>query len=222
MLKRSYRKILIFFFLFIILCVNSIEIEAVNASTITKKDQVFLQETSLSSCSNLDVIFIVDQSDSMSRNDPTENRKNAVIGMIDLLVDLAMNQCPDSHHRVGVISFGAKENSRVDIEMYDIDPVTASDARRIREDLRPRVMADNLGTTYPESAFIAAEKMFRQNELGDPEPRKRVVIFITDGLPCSPLQCEGADYNATTGSLVSLINDHFDFSDDLRVRENCL
>ncbi|MBI5823886.1 MAG: VWA domain-containing protein [Chloroflexi bacterium] len=222
MLKRSYRKILIFFFLFIILCVNSIEIEAVNASTITKKDQVFLQETSLSSCSNLDVIFIVDQSDSMSRNDPTENRKNAVIGMIDLLVDLAMNQCPDSHHRVGVISFGAKENSRVDIEMYDIDPVTASDARRIREDLRPRVMADNLGTTYPESAFIAAEKMFRQNELGDPEPRKRVVIFITDGLPCSPLQCEGADYNATTGSLVSLINDHFDFSDDLRERENCL
>lgn len=64
--------------------------------------------------------------------------------------------------------------------------------------------------------------MFRQNELDDPEPRKRVILFISDGLPCSPLQCEGADYNATTRSLVSLINDRFDFSDDLRERENCL
>lgn len=220
MLNRSYLKILMFLFLSLILCVDSLE--TANASSITKKNQIFLQEISSSSCSNLDVIFIVDQSDSMSRNDAIKNRKFAVEGMIDLLVDLAMNQCPDSYHRIGVISFGAEENMRVDIELYDIDPASATDARRIREELRPRVMADNLGSTYPEPAFIEADKMFRRNELDGNEPRKQVIIFITDGLPCAVDRCEGSDYNETTKSLVSLADSRFNFSSDLKSREACL
>lgn len=191
-------------------------------------DAVTLQETVPPPCSNLDVIFIVDQSDSMSgnngaqANDPTRQRKYAVEGMIDLLVDLATNQCPDSNHRVGVISFGRPGSARIDIELATIDPATSADGRNIREELKPRVQADALGSTYPEQAFIEAEKMFSRHQVNEREPRKQVIIFITDGLPCEPGRCEGANYHLTTSSLRNLVNDLFDFSNDLQQREECL
>jgi len=180
------------------------------------------QELAQAACSNLDVIFIVDQSDSMSRNDATANRKYAVESMIDTLVDMAMNQCPDTSHRLGIISFGSKDNTRVDAEMYEINPSTAAGARRIRDELRPRAKADNLGETYPEPAFEEAYRMFNRNEPNDGVERKRVIIFITDGLPCEANRCEGSDYNATTASLVALVDSRFSFSADLKQREDCL
>lgn len=180
------------------------------------------QDFAQAACSNLDVIFIVDQSDSMSRNDATANRKYAVESMIDTLVDMAMNQCPETSHRLGVISFGGQDRTRVDVEMYEINPSTSAGARRIREELRPRVKADNLGTTYPEPAFEEAYRMFSRNELNDGAARKRVIIFITDGLPCAADRCEGTDYNATTASLRSLIDSRFSFASDLKKSEDCL
>lgn len=176
-----------------------------------------------SACSNLDVIFIVDQSSSMSGNDPSKNREYAVEGMIDLLVDLAINQCPDSYHRIGVISFGSEYDMRVDVELYDINPATSSDAKRIREELRPRVKADNLSTTYPEPAFQEAYEMFGRNAFYDTQPRKQVIIFITDGLPCGYEKCdENTNYEATTQHLRANVDNLFSFAGDLKLREKCL
>jgi len=175
-------------------------------------------------CSNLDVIFIVDQSASMQRTDPTVNREYAVEGMIDLLVDLAINQCPDSYHRVGVISFGSEYDTHIDVPLYDIDPATSTDARRIRDYLREKVKAANLGTTYPEPAFLEAYRMFNQSMLDSSQPRKKVIIFITDGLPCKPgKECdESTNYVDTTAHLRSEIEKRFPFSSDLKKREDCL
>ncbi len=175
-----------------------------------------------SACSNLDVIFIVDQSSSMRHNDAVANREYAVEGMIDLLVDLAINQCPDSYHRIGVISFGSDYSTRVDVELYDINPSTSSDAKRIRDELRPKVKADDLGTTYPEPAFQEAYDMFNRNAFFDDQPRKKVIIFITDGLPCEPGKCMGANYIASTAHLRSKVNSLFSFASDLKQREKCL
>ena len=63
-------------------------------------------------CYPLDVIFIIDQSDSMSGiysgqpNDPIENRTYAPQWTVDWLADNALDQCEDSIHRITVISFG--------------------------------------------------------------------------------------------------------------------
>jgi hypothetical protein len=178
-----------------------------------------------SACSNLDVIFIVDQSDSMEKNDVGGNREYAVEGMIDLLVDLAINQCPDSYHRIGVISFGAEGRTYEDIVLYDINPSTSSDAKRIRDELRGRVKAVSLGTTYPEPAFRKAYEMFNENTIFDDQPRKKVIIFITDGLPCVPgnSQCDrNTNYIEATQLLRSKVDSLFSFSDDLKRREKCL
>src|SRR5688572_15665455 len=152
MSSRVYRTIAFLVFFSFLMGVTG---EAKAARAKVKKG--ILQETVSSPCSNLDVIFIVDQSDSMSgangaqANDPTRQRKYAVEGMIDLLVDLATNQCSNSFHRVGVLSFGAQNKERIDIELSDINPGTSADGRRVREELRPKVQADALGSTYPES-----------------------------------------------------------------------
>ncbi len=220
MLSRIYRVFAVLMAFSIIF--SATDVMKAQAMAVVEKEQVTLQAATSSPCSNLDVIFIVDQSDSMSRNDAIKNRKYAVEGMIDILVDLAMNQCPDSRHRIGVISFGAEERTRVDVELYDIDPGTATDARRIREELRPRVIADNLGSTYPEPAFVEAEKMFERNQVDEAEPRKKAIIFITDGLPCGKSGCEGSDYNANTIALRSLVDGRFSFASDLKSRESCL
>ncbi|GAB4501130.1 MAG: hypothetical protein Fur0035_06710 [Anaerolineales bacterium] len=180
------------------------------------------QDYAQAACSNLDVVFIVDQSDSMSRNDAIANRKYAVEGMVDLLVQMALYDCPGTSHRLSVISFGSEDRTRVDVEMYDINPTTADGGRRIATELRPRVKADNLGQTYPEPAFQEAYRIFNRNALNDGVERKRVIVFITDGLPCAAGQCEGADYNATTASLRALVESRFPFADDLKGREDCL
>ncbi|MBK6647485.1 MAG: VWA domain-containing protein [Anaerolineales bacterium] len=227
MLKRSYFKTLIFLFLLLVLCVSSLE--SVNASSNTKKNQVFLQDTSLSSCSNLDVIFIIDQSSSMSgdngtANDPTKQRKNAVDGMIDLLVDLSIDQCPGSYHRIGVISFGDEGKTRVDLPLSDISPRSPIEAQDLRENLKAMVLADNLGQTYPQKAFETAWDMLEFSpSAGGNEPRKKVILFVTDGFPCVPGgSCDPNKYEISTELLRDLVDSRFDFADALKRREMCL
>jgi hypothetical protein len=194
------------------------------------ENQSSLLEASSSPCSNLDVIFIIDQSASMSggsggpANDPTQQRKNAVDGMIDLLVDLSMDQCPGSYHRIGVISFGDEGRARIDLPLSDISPRNPEDAQSLREELKSKVVADNLGQTYPEQAFEDAWEMFEFSaSAGGDEPRKRVILFVTDGFPCIPDgPCDPNRYQESTNSLRELVGSRFNFTESLRRREECL
>lgn len=199
------------------------------AAPIAELESLALSEQAESSCSNLDVIFIVDQSDSMSgasggrANDPTIQRKNAVEGMIDLLVDLSLDQCPDSYHRLGIISFGNEGQSQVDLNLTDINPRNPQDAQELRGELKSKVLATALGQTYPEEAFDKAWEMFEFSAAaGDDEPRKRVILFITDGFPCLDGECNPNRYEESTTSLRNLIDDRFDFTENLKKREACL
>ena len=181
-------------------------------------------------CSNLDVIFLVDQSASMGGlppsehalgNDPTLQRKYAVEGMIDMLVDLTIGQCPDSYHRIGIISFG--DEAQVDLPFSIISPADSTDAIDLRERLKASVQATNLGATNTWDAFREAKRMF-DNAGPTPagtDPRKRVVILITDGYPC--LDAAGCpDYQSATRELYLTVNQFFPFADDLLTREDCL
>jgi hypothetical protein len=181
----------------------------------------------ITGCANLDVIFIVDQSASMSgepiryASDPEEQRIFAIHSMIDLLVGLAFDQCPGTHHRIGVISFGGAY--RVDLPLTDIAPLTAEDAASLRDPngpLKRSVTAANLGQTNPYPAFLEAYEMFRRaSDVGE-GPRKRVIIFLTDGIP----DCDECDPDPVieARNIRDRVNGMFRFDSDLLGLERCL
>ena len=182
-------------------------------------------------CSNLDVIFLVDQSQSMGGitgtgetttlgNDPTLQRKFAVEGMIDMMVDLPLTSCPGSYHRIGVISYG--DNSEVDLPLSVIAPADQNEADTLRVALKKNIRAANLGQTNTWDAFTAAKKMF---DGAGPTPtgtedRKRVIILVNDGFPCTKLNC--LDYSTNTQTLKDQVNTQFPFAKDLLAQEQCM
>lgn len=180
-------------------------------------------------CSNLDVVFIVDQSWTMSAPgtmeaaDPLKQRKYAVEGMVDLLVGLALDQCPGTHHRIGVISYGSKP--RVDLPLTDIAPETAAEANALRNisgAIKKRIVADDLRENNPLPAFDKAYQMLRMAEdIGTAgQVRKKVIIFLTNGVP----HCEGCSKDPAdeTTEIKNHVNKIFPFDSTLLQLETCL
>ncbi len=171
---------------------------------------------------NLDVIFIIDQSSSMKTNDPYNQRAEAVKNMLDLLVDVALDYCPDSFHRATVISFGMKGKVQIDLPLMDINPDTLEQAQQMREIFRERVQATDLGWTYAMDAFRKADEILEQAPAA-PGPRKRVIIWISDGYPCmTETECNDNYYENGLRSLQNQIKQDLPFAASLRHRENCL
>jgi hypothetical protein len=184
------------------------------------------QENSINQCYSLDIVFIVDQSDSMSQNawatDPTEQRKYAIQAAIDQLADNALDRCPNAVHRISIISFGTTTN--VDLEYGEINPETIDEAIVIRNRLKADVKAYSLGQTLPFEAFVKAKEIFDTNlSLSTAPPsashRKRVIIYITDGVPYPTIQGGAVDYIKNLGEY---INSVFPFNSLLDKQENCL
>ncbi|HOD05132.1 MAG TPA: VWA domain-containing protein, partial [Anaerolineaceae bacterium] len=102
-------------------------------------------------CFGLDVVFLVDQSSSMSggsnglASDPQEQRKYAVEAAVNQLTDIALDSCPDVVHRVAVVSFGS--TVRTDVEFTTIDPENLDDSLWIRENISSKLMADSMNAT---------------------------------------------------------------------------
>ena len=183
-------------------------------------------------CSPIDVVFLIDQSTSMSDasgNDPTEQRKYAVQSAIDLMADIALDSCPGVIHRVGVISYGS--TAEVDLPLSEIGPFNAAEpdvAYSRRDQLKASVRATTLGQTNPSDAFAQAIAMIdNAAPLNDGEqPRKRAIIFVTDGIPCvdndlglcSPAYPAG-QYMV---GLQEKINAGFTFDTIALAREQCL
>jgi len=183
-------------------------------------------------CSPIDVVFLIDQSTSMSDasgNDPTEQRKYAVQSAIDLMADIALDSCPGVIHRVGVISYGTA--AEVDLPLSEIGPFNAAEpdvAYSRRDDLKASVRATTLGQTNPSDAFARARAMLNDAApLNDGEqPRKRAIIFVTDGIPCvdNDLGTCGPAYPAGQYmvGLQQQINADFTFDPIALAREQCL
>lgn len=181
-----------------------------------------------SACSNLDVVFVVDQSDSMSLggvgSDPLEGRKHSIAAMIELLADLAVDQCADSIYRVAVVSFGNKDKARVDVPLSNIAPNSIEDAQAIRTKLIAMLKADQLGQTYPIDGLEQVAKIFYEASTFGDAPRKKVIIFLTDGIPCTEtnLACLGTgDPAGAVREVVDYFNSVFPFNPTLLKAEQC-
>ena len=88
----------------------------------------FQEDKEVGDCYSLDVIFLIDQSDSMSGkgsgrpNDPTEQRVYAPRWAIDWLADNALDICPNAVHRIAVISYGGSTGIDLKLEMALLAP----------------------------------------------------------------------------------------------------
>lgn len=189
------------------------------------------EEEDYDACSPVDVVFLIDQSTSMSDggNDPTDQRQFAVQSAITQMTDIALDNCPGLIHRVGVISYGS--DVRIDLPLSEIgpfNPAEPDEAYRRREQLSARTTADTLGQTNPSSAFAAARTMLEAAgpiDDGD-RTRKRAIIFITDGIPCVDNDLGTCGDNYPAGQymvrLQGQINSDFSFDPVVLQREQCL
>ena len=189
------------------------------------------QDAPKSACFSLDVVFIIDQSGSMSdsmANDPTKQRVYAPRWAIDWLADNAYDICPDSIHRVAVISFGA--SAQIDLPLSEINPNDAQEYQDIRTELKKNITASVLGQTDPQKAFDMAAGILKDaGPLPSGSPRKRVIIFLTDGAPCvTSLGCspDGTKNKMDTIKYTRDMRDYIDqnlpFDQTLLNQEECL
>ena len=175
-------------------------------------------------CYSLDVVFLIDQSGSMIRrtesggpNDPSGLRKSAVDWVINWLGDNVLSYCPDAIHRIAVISWGDKaETDLVD----NISPRTIQEWSLSRDNLKAQVIFHDFPYTQPVVAFEEAQDIlteFASLPLGD-LPRKRLIIFVTDGVPAFA----GIDVAKYSNDLTNKVRLMFPFDTELLLQEKCL
>ena len=141
----------------------------------------------------VDVVFVVDQSGSMSgdrqaRNDPEGLRVEAVWAAISRLNQDARASDPPRVHRVSVIEFGSEASDPPIIQGMRIadDPLDPN-ARSLLEVVSQRVRPKNLAYTNTLDALeTAAAELARleQDRQGLPSaPRVGRILLLTDGRP---------------------------------------
>ena len=139
------------------------------------------EATQADPCFNLDLVFIIDQSGSMSAqgsaNDPNKQRIKAAVEMSRVLSDISLDECPGALHRMAVVSFGTKAN--LDLKLTKIEPDTLPIVAENIEKANP-----DMGQTDPKKGFELARDELKDAASDGDRPRKRVIVFLTDGEPC--------------------------------------
>ena len=196
-------------------------------------DNVFANENkqplekteSVKKCYAMDVIFLIDQSNSMSGTDANDKYNNRIQAYQIAIEWLAQNQyslCQNATHRIGVISFG--DNVEVDLELKAI-PGDQDTWEVIRESMTEAVESKQMGNTDHALAFRAAKEMLDRNPDPDSDvPRKTAIVMVTDGQPCIPgTACSaGEAMDHYLDRLETQIDTDFPFSDALFAREDAV
>lgn len=233
MLKNISKEKFMNRYIVVVLILIGLLLLLINPVSARVSQQTETEQEADSACFSLDVIFIIDQSDSMSEvggfipNDPTEQRAYAPRWAIDWLADNAYDICADSVHRAAVISFGTE--AVVDLEMSEIAPNDIDDYQRIRSRLKENISARDMGQTDPKKAFEMAVQMLDDaGPLPFGGPRKRVIIFMTDGEPCvAGLGCRPPGENTMNfiqyaQEMRDYVKENLNFDSTLLEQERCL
>ena len=155
-----------------------------------------LQTGDGATCWGLDIVLLVDQSTSMYKkdeqaipNDPEGYRYRAVEDLLNRLIVNRKEECPESVHRISLITFGNYANVRlpllkVDLKQdQDISTWIAPYLSTIRSsDDDP----SQNGTDFFVAFQKAKEVINNASPIVEPEgygPRRQVVILLTDGNP---------------------------------------
>jgi hypothetical protein len=194
---------------------------------------VQLRSSSNPACYALDVVFIIDQSGSMSGNTPNHDPANDPLGMrfyspryaLKWLANNRLGLCPQVVHRVGMVSFGS--SIAIDLPMTKIDPVSPSEWESQQANLVNQIQQREMGGTDPAQAYAEANRMLKALPPLGNMPRKRVIIQLTDGKACvSTLGClpegDGMDHERYNRRFLEQIQADFPFSPAVARQEEAL
>jgi len=181
-------------------------------------------------CYPLDLVFLIDQSNSMmgnayqNANDTLGNRVNSATYALNWLAENHINLCPNAVHRMGVISFGS--TVQVDLPLTQIQPKDKDDWEAVRGLLMQNLQLRSMDNTDHALAFAEAKDMLddpRNPPVPAGETRKRAIILLTDGMPCVPGSACGNDDKAAMNRymerLVNQVESDFPFAESLLQRE---
>ena len=132
---------------------------------------------------NLDVIILVDESETMWNKTDSEGIR---VNTVNFIIDMLTVETSTTGHRVGIVAFGTEPN---------VIPYTRLDSPAAAESLKTQFAAvhqqievnKNLQYTDINRALEAALTMLTTE--GDPT-RKPAIIFISDGQPTNPQVAE--------------------------------
>jgi hypothetical protein len=150
--------------------------------------------SSLVECNGLDIVVIIDQSESMGGaegippNDPENFRIDAAREVIVRLGENRLYFCTDVVHRVAILSFGdgplESDGTEIDLPFTEIAPDPKAEFvfwKERRQQLMERIQPKHLGATDFATAFRKAKELFDQlPDFGN----KKALILLTDGGPC--------------------------------------
>ncbi|MBP1464450.1 VWA domain-containing protein [Candidatus Chloroploca sp. M-50] len=162
------------------------------------------QTTQGGRCSELQVVFLVDQSGSMSDaqapSDPNGLRYLGPQRAIEVLSTLRYQSYTDSKMQVSVVNFGTQPATALD--WFELDATNQAQHQQLQQALAPAFFAANLGFTNHRAAFENASALFAVIEdpgriptPGDLCPT-RAVIMLTDGAPQLTFN-DPSDFHAT-------------------------
>jgi hypothetical protein len=155
-------------------------------------------EQAIGNCQPLDIIFLIDQSDSMENTDPQNRRISAVNNIIRLLLEHAALRCVGVQHRIGIINFGSSIRP---VQFNDDELLQtiqfSNDTNRLKERIdesyinitRFTSASERLGQTRPWLAIEAGIALLNDAPAIDDgvnNPRRKVLMMLSDGNPCNP------------------------------------
>lgn len=170
MMKTNYVTFTLYIVLFaIVFLAQSVQAQSTNVSR---------------SCEPIDLVILIDQSDSMAQSDRNNYRIDAVHALIDKLFYHSALGCRNIEHQIAVIGFGRDTNFLVPLQRIQL---SATDANWIQasEQIKSQIVVQSLGYTTVDLAFNDAIEILQQTPAISAEaPRKQSIILITDGEPC--------------------------------------
>lgn len=225
---NRYKTIAIFILLsFLAVTLGGTNLTA-NAKTLASPAQESETTKTPQMCFALDVVFVIDQSGSMTGktpNDPLGQRFNAPRYALDWLANNRLGMCPDTVHRIGVVSFGS--DAVIDLPLTRIEPMDQDHWNKIRPGLESQIQEHDMNATHPILGFLKAKEILDGAPPLANEFRKRAIVFLTDGQPCVPgvgcsLDRDDPVNKAYIEKFLMQIRTDFHFSERLRKTDEAL
>lgn len=187
MIKRVVYLLVLSAILFSLLGIGEQPVLAAAVEKDTWSEQTSLASQTAQMCFALDVVFVIDQSNSMSDatpNDPLGQRFNAPRYALDWLANNRLGMCKNSVHRIGVVSFGTE--ATIDLPMTRVEPIDQAHWNGVRPGLERQIQERSMNATNPIMGFIKAKELLDSAPALGNEFRKRAIVLLTDGQPCVP------------------------------------
>ena len=122
---------------------------------------------------NLDVVLVVDRSNSMNKNNRMENAKNAATAFVN---NLLKNNGGDNV-RVGLVSYAGNKSDVNSDPVLDFEKLQKNKQNLINVISKYTAYGNGLGGTFTQAGLRKA------NDLFDNNTNKKIIVLISDGEP---------------------------------------